>query len=79
MTKHASILAQTANARRWRDWAKDNQIGVNHVWRAIAAGKLKVRRVGKRMIVLPEDGDAFLRSLPEGPGAKPRNFQKAAE
>ena len=50
---------------------------MNCVWRAIAEGKLKVRRVGKRMIVLPEDGDAYLRSLPEGPGPKPASFQKA--
>jgi hypothetical protein len=31
------------------------------------------------MIVLAEDGDAYLRSLPEGPGLKPASFQKAAE
>jgi hypothetical protein len=30
------------------------------------------------MLVIPEDGHAFLRSLPEGRGPKPTNFQKEA-
>jgi hypothetical protein len=35
-------------ATPWRQWAKDNHIGQNFAWRAIAKGKLKVRRVGKQ-------------------------------
>ena len=73
-----SAIKQSADARGWRKWAKDNNIGVNFVWRAISQGKLKVRRVGKRMIVIPEDGNAYLNSLPEGRGVKPVNFQKTA-
>ena len=76
MTKHVPAPAHVADAR---PWAKDNCLGVNRVWRAIAERKLKVRRVGKRMIVLAEDGGAYLRSLSEGPGLKPASFQKAAE
>jgi hypothetical protein len=68
-----------ADARGWRQWAKDNDIGVNFAWQAIAEGKLKVHRVGKRMLVRFEDGDNFICSLPEGPGVKPNSFQKAAE
>jgi hypothetical protein len=83
MTKRAPAHAQLVNglgdARPWRQWAKDNCLGVNRVWRAISERKLKVRRIGRRMIVLASDGDAYLRSLPEGPGFKPTNFQKAAE
>ena len=78
MTKRTFEPAQPRNARGWRKWAEDNDIGVNRVWRAISEGRLRVRRAGKRMLVLPEDGDAYLRSLPEGPGAKPVNFQKTA-
>jgi hypothetical protein len=82
MTKRALAHAQVVNglgdARGWRKWAKDNDIGVNFTWQAVSKGKLKVRRVGKRMLVIPEDGHAFLRSLPEGRGPKPTNFQKEA-
>jgi hypothetical protein len=65
------------DARGWREWARDNRIGVNAVQRAISSGKLKVRRNGKKMLVLHEDGLAFLRGLPEGPGPRP-NFKKDA-
>lgn len=67
---------QNLDARPWRTWARDNHIGVNTTWRAIADGRLKVRRVGKRMLVLDEDGLAFLRRLPEGPGPMPENFSR---
>ena len=67
-------------ATPWRQWAKANHIGVNFAWRAIARGSLKVRRVGKRMLVLEKDGLAFLESLPSGPPATPANFKlKAAK
>ena len=75
---HAPLVNGLGDARGWRKWAKDNDIGVNFVWRAISERKLKVRRVGRRMIVTPEDGASYLRSLPEGPGVKPVNFQKTA-
>jgi hypothetical protein len=70
--------AQPANARPWRKWARDNHVGLNFTQNAIAARKLRVRRVGKRILVLDEDGLAFLRSLPEGPGPRPANFEKNA-
>ena len=71
MTKAA---AQIPDARPWRQWAKENGVGVNTAWRAIADKKLKVRRIGKRMLVLTDEGLAFLKSLPEGPPPKPANF-----
>jgi hypothetical protein len=74
----ASRQAPAANARGWREWARDNRIGLNAAQRAIASGKLKVRRHGKKMLVLHEDGIAFLRALPEGPGPRPKNFEKDA-
>jgi hypothetical protein len=83
MTKRALAHAQPVHglgdARPWRQWAKDNFIGVNFAWQAIAEGKLKVRRVGKRMLVRFEDGDNFIRSLPEGRGPTPAGFQRGAE
>lgn len=82
MTKHALAQTQLVNdlgdARPWRQWARDNHVGVNRVWRAISERKLKVRRIGKRMIVIPEDGHAYLRSLPEGPGAKTHQFPEGS-
>jgi hypothetical protein len=62
-------------ATPWRQWAKANHIGVNFAWRAIAKGSLRVRRVGKRMLVLEKDGLAFLESLPSGPPTVPENFK----
>jgi hypothetical protein len=66
----------TSDARPWRKWARDNSVGVNFVQRAISSSRLKVRRVGKRMIVLPEDGITFLQTLPEGPAAMPANLKR---
>jgi hypothetical protein len=38
---------------------------------------LKVRRVGKRMLVVDTDGRLFLESLPEGPAAvMPANLKR---
>jgi hypothetical protein len=70
-----AIPAKTGDARPWRKWAQDNYVGVNRTWRAIADGRLKVRRIGKRMLVLDKDGLAFLESLPSGPPAMPENFR----
>jgi hypothetical protein len=70
-----AIPAKTGDARPWRIWAQDNQVGVNRTWRAIADGRLKVRRIGKRMLVLDNDGLAFLESLPSGPPAMPESFR----
>jgi hypothetical protein len=63
------------DARGWRQWCKDNDVGQNFGWRAIAEGRLKVRRIGKRMLVLDKDGLTFLESLPSGPPAAPANFK----
>jgi hypothetical protein len=64
-----------SSAKPWRLWCKDNHVGQNYGWRAIAEGKLKVRRIGKRMLVLDKDGLAFLESLPSGPPAMPESFR----
>jgi hypothetical protein len=69
------VPVKTCDARPWRKWAQDNHVGVNTTWRAIADGRLRVKRIGKRMLVLPEDGLAFLSSLPSGPSAMPENFR----
>ena len=70
------MTAPAPIATPWRQWAKNNSLGVNFAWRAISAGRLKVRRVGKRMLVLDEDGLAFLRALPEGPAAMSANLKR---
>jgi hypothetical protein len=64
-----------AVATPWRVWARANSLGVNFTWKAISEGNLKVRRVGKRMLVLEKDGLAFLESLPSGPPATRANFK----
>jgi hypothetical protein len=74
----AAPTKMNGDARGWRKWCKDNDVGINHGQRAISSGKLKVRRIGRKMLILPEDGDAYLRSLPEGPGPRPKNFEKNA-
>jgi hypothetical protein len=70
-----TIATKTGDARPWRKWAQGNHVGVNSTWRAIADGRLKVRRIGKRMLVLDKDGLAFLESLPSGPPAMPESFR----
>jgi hypothetical protein len=70
------MTAPAPIATPWRAWAKNNSLGVNFTWRAISAGRLKVRRVGKRMLVLDTDGRLFLESLPEGPVAMPANLKR---
>jgi hypothetical protein len=72
------MTAPAPIAMPWRAWAKNNSLGVNFTWRAISAGRLKVKRIGKRMIILNEDGLAFLRGLPDGPNAVPENLKRAA-
>jgi hypothetical protein len=64
-----------AIATPWRVWARANSLGVNFTWKAISEGKLKVRRAGRRMLVLDKDGRAFLDSLPSDRLAKPENFR----
>ena len=71
------MTAPVPIAQPWRAWAKNNSLGVNFTWRAISAGRLKVRRVGKRMLVLDEDARAFLNALPEGPAAMPANLKRS--
>jgi hypothetical protein len=71
------MTAPAPIAQPWRAWAKNNSLGVNFTWRAISIGRLKVRRVGKRMLVLDNDGRAFLEALPEGPAARPANLERS--
>jgi hypothetical protein len=74
--EQAQMNAPAPIAMPWRAWAKNNSLGVNFTWRAISAGRLKVRRIGKRMLILDEDGRAFLRQLPEGRAATPANLKR---
>ena len=74
--EQAQMSAPAPIAMPWRAWAKNNSLGVNFTWRAISAGRLRVRRIGKRMLILDEDGRAFLRQLPEGRAATPANLKR---
>lgn len=69
--EQASMTAPAPIAMPWRVWARTNSLGVNFVWREIRARRLKVKMVGKRMLILDEDGRAFFQTLPEGPAAAP--------
>jgi hypothetical protein len=52
-------------ARSVDDFAMAIGIGRTTLYAEIAAGRLKARKVGKRTVILDEDGRAFLASLPE--------------
>ena len=74
--RQSPMTAPAPIAMPWRAWAKNNSLGVNFTWRAISLGRLKIRRVGKRMLVLDEDGRAFLQKLPEGRAATPASLKR---
>lgn len=40
-------------------------LGRSFIYAEIKAGRLKIRKAGRRSIVLPEDADNWLRQLPE--------------
>lgn len=44
--------------------ATAHKVGVATVWRAIARGELRARKLGRRTLVLLEDERAWLDSLP---------------
>ena len=46
------------------DFAKAASIGRDKVYEAIRSGALEARKVGARTIILGEDGQRWLRSLP---------------
>jgi excisionase family DNA binding protein len=46
------------------DFAKATGVGRDKLYDAIRSGALKARKVGSRTIILREDGEAWLRSLP---------------
>lgn len=48
------------------DAVKASGLGRASIYRAIHDGKLIVRRFGKRTLILREELEAFLRSLPTG-------------
>ena len=55
-TKVASSIPETA---------EEVGVGRSRLYEEIAAGRLKVRKVGARSIILHTDRDAWLASLPE--------------
>ena len=46
-------------------WCEASGCGRTQTYAAIAAGKLRARKFGKRTLILVPDGRAFLASLPE--------------
>jgi excisionase family DNA binding protein len=53
------ILAYTM-----KQWCKRSNMGLTKTYEEIAAGKLKSRKVGRHRLILHEDGQEYLRSLP---------------
>ena len=43
---------------------RDTGAGRSKIYQEIAAGRLKVRKLGKRTLILHDDAKAWLRSLP---------------
>ena len=46
------------------DWAKYAGIGKSTAWMLVKEGKLRAVKICGRTLVLAEDGEAFLKSLP---------------
>jgi excisionase family DNA binding protein len=53
--------------------------GRTKVFEAIADGRLRAVKFGRRTLVLVEDAKAFLASLPQAPGGPTRNRHGAGE
>jgi len=61
---HKPILDVTREAFSISEVCAATAIGRSKIYEAIASGSLKVRKFGKRTIVLPNELRDFLRSLP---------------
>jgi excisionase family DNA binding protein len=65
--KEAIAKAGLGGARlgyRVEEFAAETGIGRTKLYAEIAAGRLRARKVGKRTVILAEDGRAYLASLP---------------
>ena len=53
--------------RAWTiaEFRKDAKLGRDGIYKAIHDGRLIARKFGRRTLILREDGEAFLKSLPE--------------
>jgi hypothetical protein len=47
------------------EFGAEAKIGRTRVYAAIKTGRLRARKYGNRTLILPDDGRAFLESLPE--------------
>jgi hypothetical protein len=47
-----------------RGWVKWSKIGRTKTFKEIKEGRLKASYVGRKLIITPENGRAYLRSLP---------------
>jgi len=58
-------MTPTMKAYPFPQFCRDHGIGRTKAYEEIAAGRLKARKVGVRTIILAEDAQAWLDSLPE--------------
>jgi excisionase family DNA binding protein len=63
-----------ANALSFKNAAKRSGVGRSTLYEAVKAGKLRSRKCGKRSLILVNDLEAWLHSLPENklPPTSPR-------
>lgn len=58
------------SARSVRRFAKDADLGESTVWKAIRERRLRAKKVGRRTIILDEDGKRYLQELPSARDAE---------
>ncbi len=74
MSPAAQLLAYGVD-----DFAKAASVGRDKLYEAIRSGGLRARKVGARTIILREDGEAWLRSLPTLPGGRQRTQESGRQ
>lgn len=63
-------------ARSIDDFCNDIGLGRSALYKRARLGEITIRKIGRRSVILDEDADAFLRSLPVA-GPKQRRAKRA--
>lgn len=59
-------MDDSINAMTIRDFCRQYGVGQSYTYEQIAAGRLAIRKAGRRTLILKRDADAWLESLPMG-------------
>lgn len=63
MTENAASAAPS-RGRSVPDRGKSIGVGKSTMWKLVASGRLRAVRIGHRTVILDEDWERFLKSLP---------------